>query len=377
MSIEFIGYVSSQEGSEALLPQGPVINRGYIATVARAHEYAGFDRALVAYSSSSPDALQIATFAAHETERLKLLVAHRPGFVFPTLAARQLASLDHYSDGRLAVHIISGGNDAEQQRDGDYLDHDQRYERTDEYLDVVKKTWTSTQPFDHEGKHYKLKDNVSGIKPLQKPHLPVYFGGSSEAAIRVAGKHADVFALWGEPLDKVRETIAAVRAAAAVHGREKQIRFSLSLRPVIAPTEAAAWAKAERFLEKARNVVALSPRFRERSVGGAAPQNVGSQRLLQAARAGKVVDTRLWTEIAALTGAAGNSTSLVGTPEQVTESLLAYHALGITTFLIRGFNPLQDALDYGKHLIPLLRSEVARKEAAVPADTAANTAIAA
>lgn len=376
MSIEFIGYVSPHEGSEALLPQGPVVNPRYIATVARAHEYAGFDRALVAYSSSSPDALQIATYAAHETERLKLLVAHRPGFVFPTLAARQLATLDHYSEGRLAVHIISGGNDAEQQRDGDYLDHDQRYERTDEYLDIVKRTWTSAQPFDHEGKHYKLKDNVSGIKPLQKPHLPVYFGGSSEAAIRVAGKHADVFALWGEPLDKVRETIAAVRAAAAVHGREKHIRFSLSLRPVIAPTEAAAWAKAERFLEKARTVVAQSPRFRERSTGGA-PQNIGSQRLLQAARAGKVVDTRLWTEIAALTGAAGNSTSLVGTPEQVTESLLAYHALGITTFLIRGFNPLQDALDYGKHLIPLLRSEVARQQASAPTHNESATAIAA
>jgi alkanesulfonate monooxygenase len=370
MSIEFIGYVAPRESSEALLPRGPVIDKTHISTVARAHEYAGFDRALVAYGSSSPDALQIAAFAAHETSRLKLLLAHRPGFVAPTLAARSLASLDHFSEGRLAVHIISGGNDAEQQRDGDYLEKDERYARTDEYLDVVKKTWTSATPFTHEGRHYKVIDNFSGIKPVQQPHLPVFFGGSSEAAIRVAGKHADVYALWGEPLDEVRKTIARVRAAAAVHGREKHIRFSLSLRPIIAHTEQAAWDKAQATLERARGVVAQSQRFLQRQAGGA-PQNVGSQRLLEAASRGKVVDVRLWTEIAALTGAAGNSTSLVGTPEQVAESLLAYHDLGIDHFLIRGFNPLADALQYGRELIPLVRQEVARRQSQAPVAAAA------
>src|ERR1700712_1702645 len=160
MAVEFIGYVASRESSEIIPPTGPVIDRSWISTVAKAHEQVGFDRALVAYGSSSPDAFQIVAFAAHETSSLNFLLAHRPGFVFPTLAARQLASLDHFSNGRMAVHIISGGSDAEQQRDGDYLDHDQRYERTDEYLDVVKSTWTSTQPFEHEGKHYRLKDNL-------------------------------------------------------------------------------------------------------------------------------------------------------------------------------------------------------------------------
>lgn len=366
MPIEFIGALSSRQGSESVEAQGPIIDKSWLSAIARAHEYAGFDRALVAYSSSSPDAYQIAAFAAHQTESLKLLLAHRPGFQVPTLAARSLASLDHFSEGRLAVHIISGGSDTEQQKDGDYLAHDERYERTDEYLDVVKKTWLSDKPFDHEGKHYRVKDNFAGIKPLQQPHLPVYFGGSSEAAIRVAGKHADVFALWGEPLDQVRDTIAGVRASAALHGRENHIRFSLSLRPILAPTEAQAWAKAERTLERARDLVARSPRHLQRQADGG-PRNVGSKRLLEAASRGKVVDARLWTEIAALTGAAGNSTSLVGTPDQVTESLLAYHDLGVTTFLIRGFDPLQDALQYGRELIPLVRAEVARRDAGQPA----------
>jgi alkanesulfonate monooxygenase len=369
MPVEFIGYVAAREASEIVLPSGPVIDRAWISTVAQAHEQVGFDRALVAYGSSSPEAQQIVAYAAHETKTLNFMLAHRPGFVFPTLAARQLATLDHFSEGRLAVHIISGGSDAEQQRDGDFLDHDERYARTDEYLDVVKRTWTSRQPFDHEGTHYRLKDSFSGVKPLQtldgQPHVPVYFGGSSEAAIRVAGKHADVYALWGEPLEQVRETIARVRAAAAPHGRDRHVRFSLSLRPIIAATEEAAWAKAQAILERARGVVAQTQRFKDRQ--GQAPQNVGSQRLLQAAGRGKVVDVRLWTELSALTGAAGNSTSLVGTPDQVTEALLAYCDAGVSTFLIRGFNPLQDALDYGRELLPLVRAEVARRDAAAPA----------
>ncbi|KAF1042889.1 LLM class flavin-dependent oxidoreductase [Xylophilus sp.] len=363
MTVEFIGYVAAREQSEIIAPQGPVVDARWISTVAQAREYVGFDRALVAYSSSSPDAFQIAAYAAHETKTLKLLLAHRPGFVFPTLAARQLATLDHFSEGRLAVHIISGGNDAEQQRDGDFLGHAERYERTDEYLDVVRQTWTASEPFDHTGRHYRLVGNQSGVKPLQtvggQPQVPIYFGGSSDAAIRVAGKHADVYALWGEPLAQVRETVAKVRAAAALYGRERHVRFSLSLRPIIAATEEAAWAKADDILERARGVVAQSPRYRERLA--AAPQNVGSQWLLEAAGRGKVVDARLWTELAALTSAAGNSTSLVGTPEQVAQSLLDYHDAGISTFLIRGFRPLQDALDYGRHLIPLVREEIARR----------------
>ncbi|WP_118182577.1 LLM class flavin-dependent oxidoreductase [Paraburkholderia phosphatilytica] len=359
MSVEFIGYVSHQEQSEIHLLHGPTLNPPYIAAVAQAHEYAGFDRALIAHSSASPDGFQIASYVAQQTKRLGILLAHRPGFVAPTLAARQLATLDHFSAGRLAVHIISGGDDAEQQRDGDYLQHDARYRRTSEYLDVVKRAWTSAQPFDHTGEYYRVTGHQSQIRPLQQPHLPVYFGGSSDAAIAVAGRHADVYALWGESLAQVADTIARVRASAAKHGREQEIRFSLSLRPIIASTEDAAWARAEAILERAKDVVTRSPKFTVRPKD---PKNVGSQRLLAEAAKGPVVDQRLWTGIAALTHAAGNSTSLVGTPRQVADALLEYRRLGVSTFLIRGFDPLEDALAYGRDLIPLVRAAVAEEE---------------
>jgi len=362
MSIEFIGYVSHQESSETHLPQGPTLNVPYIGSVAQAHEFGGFDRVLIAHSSASPDGGQIAAYVLHQTQRLGVLLAHRPGFVAPTLAARQLSTLDHFSGGRLAVHIISGGDDTEQQRDGDFLDHTARYRRTDEYLDVVKTAWTSDAPFDHQGEFYRVKGHKSQIRPVPRanlPHLPVYFGGASDAAIEVAGKHADVYALWGESLDQVAELVGRVRTAAARYGRQDKIRFSLSLRPVIAATEEAAWARADAILERAKEVVTRSPNFTRRPQD---PQNVGAKRLLAAAARGAVVDRRLWTGMAALTKAAGNSTGLVGTPEQVADALVEYYRLGITTFLVRGFDPLEDALAYGRDLLPIARERLAIEE---------------
>lgn len=363
MSISFTGLIQNHEATEIVPARGPIVDTTYVGLSAKAHEYAGFDRVLIGYGSVLPDNLQTAAYALHETRRLGVLLAHRPGFVAPTLAARQLATLDHFSGGRLAVHIISGGDDTEQQRDGDFLNHDERYERTDEYLDVVKKAWLSEQPFDHEGKYYRVKGNLAKIKPLQQPHIPIYFGGSSEAAIRIAGKHADVYALYGESLASVREKVAQVRAAAALHQREQLIRFSLSLRLVLGETEDEAWTRAERILARAKAIKGHSPIYQYQPVKS---ESVSRQRLLAEAERGRVLDKRLWTEITAVTGAVGNSTALVGTVEQVVDSLLDYYDVGIDSFLIRGFETNEDALHYGRHVIPLLRERVAQREAAQP-----------
>jgi alkanesulfonate monooxygenase len=354
MSVEFIGYIGTRHASEIHPAEGPVIDRDYIERSARAHEEAGFDRALVAFHSTSPESILISAHAASVTQRLGLMIAHRPGFTAPTLAARQLATLDQLTGGRVAVHIITGGDDAEQRQDGDFLTKDQRYERTDEYLEVVRKVWTSDQPFDHNGRHYRVERAFSTVKSVRPPHIPIYFGGASDAAIAVAGKHADIYALWGETHAQVRELTGRVRAAAAAHGR--QVRFSLSLRPILADTEKAAWERADDILARAK-ALAGKTGFRRDTP----PANSGSLRLLEAAAQGTRLDKRLWTAVAALTGAKGNSTALVGTPEQVADALLDYHDLGITTFLIRGFDPLDDAIDYGRKLIPLTRELIAER----------------
>ncbi len=357
MSVEFIGYVAPHHSSEIHPHTGPAIDPAYVETVAKAHDAGGFDRALVAFGSTSPESQLIVAHAASVTRRLGFMIAHRPGFTAPTLAARQLATLDQFTGGRVAVHIITGGSDDEMAKDGDHLTKDERYRRTDEYLDILKREWTSEKPFDYKGDYYNVVQAFGGVKPVQSPHIPIYFGGSSDAAIPVAGKHADIFALWGETHAQVREIIARVRAAAARHGR--QPRFSLSLRPVLADTEEAAWKRAD-------DIVARVRELRESAglkVSQHAPPNAGSQRLLAAAAQGARLDKRLWTGVAAVTGAQGNSTGLVGTPEQVADALLDYYDLGVTTFLIRGFDPLDDAIAYGRDLIPLVRELVADRPA--------------
>lgn len=361
MPVEFIGFLHYQESSESLAPQGATVQPNFIKTFAQAQEQGDFDKVLIAYHSSTGDGFLVAQYAAAFTERLGLLVAHRPGFVAPTVAARKFATLDQLSNGRASVNIISGGDDAEQRRDGDYLSHDERYERTGEFIDILKAVWTRDAPFSHEGKHYRFEDTVSSVRPVQSPHIPVFFSGSSDAAVRVGARAADTYMLWAESLAGTREQIARIRAAAAAESRDRPIRFSLSVRPIIAPTEAQAWARAEDILARARSLRESGAAFGRRPRTGA-PQNVGSLRLLQTAAEGRVVDTRLWTEIAALTGASGNSTALVGTPEQVAEALLAYYDLGIETILIRGFNPLADAIDYGRELIPLVRKAVKERD---------------
>jgi alkanesulfonate monooxygenase len=356
MPVDFTGLVAHSNPSEVTPRPFGGFDRDYLRRLALAHEASGFDRVLIGYGSIFPDGLHIGTYVTAITERLGVMLAHRPGFVAPTLAARTLATIDQLSNGRASVHIISGASDEEQQRDGDFLDKDQRYARTDEYVGLLRRLWTSDAPFDHEGTYYRFKGGFTAVKPVQKPHLPIYFGGSSEAAIQSAGKHADIYALFGETLAQVRAQVARVREAAAAHGRE--IRFSLSLRPILAETEEKAWARADDLLARVREAKSAGAGYK---FGGKPSE--GSLRLLETAARGDRHDKRLWTAIARETGAQGNSTALVGTVDQVADSLLDYYDLGVTTFLMRGFEPLEDAVAYGE-LIKRTHEFVAERDRA-------------
>jgi alkanesulfonate monooxygenase len=353
MTAKFIGYIGFNDTSEIHADQSRELDRAHVESAAIAQEKAGFDRVLIPFGSSSPESQIVAAHAAAVTTKLGFLVAHRPGFTQPTLAARQLATLDRLSAGRVAVHIITGGADEEMARDGDVSNKTDRYARTDEYLSILRREWTAEAPFDHAGRFYRVSKGYSEVKPR---HLPVFFGGSSEEAIDVAGRHADVYAFWGESHAMVREVIGRVRTSAARYGRH--LGFSMSLRPIIAGTEEAAWHRADEVVDRVRAL-------REgagHATSGHAPPNVGSQRLLQTAALGYRVDKRLWTGLASVGGARGNSTGLVGTAEQVADALLDYYDLGVDHFLIRGFEPLADAITYGRELLPIFRARVAARE---------------
>jgi alkanesulfonate monooxygenase len=357
MSVEFIGMIHHREASE-IRPPGPlVIDRDYIRTFAQAAERGGFDRLLVGYFADGPDGFLIASAAAQHTDRIGFLVAHRPGFVAPPVAARKFATLDQITGGRVAMHVITGGDDADMARDGDHTTKDERYARTDEYVAALKQIWTDpAATVDHDGRFYQFKGASTAIRCFQQPRIPIFFGGASDAALTVSARHADVYMLWGETHAQVRDIIGRVRAEAGKLGRT--LRFSLSFRPILAETEDAAWDRAERIKQQivaARAKAGLPPPN---------PANEGSKRLLAAAAQGERLDKRLWTGAALATGARGNTTSLVGTPRQVAEALLDYYDMGVDTFLFRGFDPLDDAIAYGETLLPLVRQLVAERDAA-------------
>jgi alkanesulfonate monooxygenase len=353
MPVEMIGWIAPRVSSELVPPSGPPFGAKVVAETARIHERAGFDRVLIGYFSDAPDGFLVGAHAASVTERLEFLLAHRPGFAAPPVAARKLATLDQLSDGRLAVHIIAGGSDADQAKDGDWTDPQTRYRRATEYISLLRRTWTEPAPFDHAGEFYRTQGTYSEIRCRQQPHIPIYGGGGSDAAIGALAPHVDVFMLWGEPLKDTARFMDRVREEAALHGRSPS--FSLSTRPILASTEGEAWDRARAILD----------RVLVNRGGTPAPQrqNSGSKRLLQAAAEAEVHDTCLWTSLAAATGAPGNSTALVGTPETVAKALLEYYKLGATSLLIRGYDPRPDAVQYGEELIPRVRELVADHDA--------------
>ena len=354
MPVEMIGWIAPRVSSDLIPPSGPPFHAEVIAETARIHERAGFDRVLIGYYSDAPDGFVVGAHAAAVTARLGFLLAHRPGFVAPPVAARKLATLDQLSGGRLAMHIIAGGNDADQAKDGDWADHDARYRRAAEYASLLCRTWTEPAAFDHEGEFYRTRGTYSEIRCRQQPHIPIYGGGGSDAAIRALAPHVGIFMLWGEPLKRTADFIERVRREAARSGGNPS--FSLSTRPILAETDGKAWDRARAILDRVLANRSGAPAQQR--------QNVGSRRLLQAAAEGEVHDTCLWTSLAAATGAAGNSTALVGAPETVAKALLEYYKLGATSLLIRGYDPRPDAVQYGQELIPRLRELVAEHDAA-------------
>jgi alkanesulfonate monooxygenase len=355
MPINILGMigVSAPANGATVHIVGGGIDAQYITNFSKAHEDSGFDAVLIGHSSSSADGFSIAQHVAYQTEKIKILLAHRPGFAAPTQAARRVATLDNLINGRLLLHIITGGVDADQQRDGDFLSHDERYQRTDEYLQVMKQVWSAEAPFDFEGRYYQVRRAGSEVIAAQRPHVPLWFGGVSEAAKPIGAKHCDTYALFGESLGLVQGLMHELDGLAASHHR--QLQYNLSFRPIIADTEAAAWTKARQILQ---NVQSTTKRANK------APEAETAKRLSRLIDDGEVHDERLWVPIAAAAQGSGNSTALVGTPEQVAEAIAKYYDLGVAGVLIRGFDPFNDAVEFGKELIPWIRDKVRQRDEA-------------
>ena len=343
MHVEFIGYIGAGTGEAAIDPQ-------YVREMTRLHEDTGYDTVLIGYGPDSPDPFQVAGYAAMHSNRIRLLLAHRAGVVFPTVAARMIASLDHFTGGRVSMNLVPGGTfDIDPQRDGDYLPKDERYARTGEYLHIIKTVWTSTSTFSHNGTYYRFDDYQPRVRPLQQPWVPFYVAGSSATAQAVAGAEADHYAFYGEPLERTAEIVASVRTAAASVGRTAGPGFVARFTVILGDDDGHAW-------ERARQHV--------RNAGTPADPGVlnseGNSRLRAAARTSEHHDRALWTVPIGKWGNILNA--LVGSPRTVAAALLDYIRLGVTGFRIGGIAGPEDTMTIGRELIPLVRSALATAE---------------
>lgn len=333
---------------------GRTADIGYLTQIAQACDRLGFDGVLTPTGSQCEDAWLVSAALAMETSRLKYIVAFRPGFVLPTLAAQMAATLQRISKGRVLLNIVSGGDPFEQRGYGDFLEHDARYERTEEFLDVLRRCWTG--PFDFEGKHYHVAQG--GVRsPFGAEHdpgavvPPIYFGGASPAAEATAAKHVDVYLLWGEPAAWVAERIERMRKLAATHGRT--LRFGIRMHVISRKRASDAWAEAARLLDEMKpdQVAAAQARF-------AKQESVGQARMV-ALHDGKLdmraltVAPNLWAGIGLVRGGAG--TALVGSHDEVADRVREYAALGLDTFILSGYPHLEEAYAVGEELLPRLR----------------------
>ncbi|MFF1614839.1 LLM class flavin-dependent oxidoreductase [Amycolatopsis sp. NPDC058278] len=330
---------------------GPAAQRDpdldYLAQVARAAERQGFEGVLTPTGTWCEDAWLTTAALIRETTRLKFLVAFRPGVISPTLAAQMAGTFQRLSGGRVLLNIVTGGDAVEQRRFGDWHDHDARYARTDEFLTIVRGVW-SGEPFSFEGEHLRVEGATTLAAPDPVP--PIYFGGSSPAALPVAARHADVYLTWGEPPAQVAEKIGKVRALAG----DRPIRFGVRLHTISRDTSAEAWAEAQKLLD------ALSPeQVAKAQAQLAASESVGQQRMvaLHGGRTGGGVrgleiHPNLWAGVGLVRGGAG--TALVGSHEEVADLIEEYHSIGVTEFVLSGYPHLEEAYWFGDGVRPEL-----------------------
>ncbi|MEU6485494.1 LLM class flavin-dependent oxidoreductase [Streptomyces sp. NPDC046887] len=318
---------------------------GYLSQIARAAEDLGFTGALTPTGAWCEDAWLTTAMVSRHTEKLKFLVAFRPGFVSPTLAAQMAATFQRHSGGRLLLNVVTGGESREQRAYGDFLDKDARYARTDEFLHIVARLWEGGT-VDHTGEHLRVAD--ARLARVPEPRPEIYFGGSSPAAGEVAARHADVYLTWGEPPAAVAEKIAWIRALAEKEGRS--VRFGIRLHVITRDTAEQAWAEARRLLD------GFDPdTVRSVQSGLARSESEGQRRMLAlhgGGRDGLEIHPNLWAGIGLVRGGAG--TALVGGHQEVAERIEEYHRLGIDEFVLSGYPHLEEAYWFGEGVLPLL-----------------------
>jgi len=333
------------------------VDLAYLRQIAQAADALGYFGVLLPTGKSCEDSWLVASALAPLTERLRYLVAVRPGLLSPTLAARMTATLDRLSNGRLLINVVTGGDPAESRADGVFLDHDERYAVTREFLGIYRRLLRGEEVTERGGR-LAVEGARLTIPSHQAGGPPLYFGGSSAAGIDVAGQHVDKYLTWGEPPAQVAEKLATAAVAAARHGR--RLSFGIRLHVIVRETNEEAWAAADSLIRHLddKTIAAAQQAF-------ARTDSVGQKRMaaLHGGRRDRLeISPNLWAGVGLVRGGAG--TALVGDPPTVAARIAEYQALGIDTFILSGYPHLEEAYRFAELVFPLLERAHANERSA-------------
>ncbi|MDR6890523.1 MULTISPECIES: FMNH2-dependent alkanesulfonate monooxygenase [Variovorax] len=341
-------YLGTTEGARQ-------VDLAYLQQIAGAADNLGYEGVLIPTGRSCEDPWVIASSLIGATKKLKFLVAVRPGLHQPSLAARMAATFDRLSGGRVLVNLVTGGDQAELEGDGVYLDHAARYEQSAEFIRIWREILARShdgQSFDYEGQHLSVKGAKLLFPPVQKPYPPVWFGGSSGAAHELAAEQVDAYLTWGEPPAEVGKKIADVRNRAARKGRK--VEFGIRLHVIVRETEEAAWKAADELISRVDDDTVI------RAQAAFARMDSEGQRRMAALHAGGAKRSRadleispnLWAGVGLVRGGAG--TALVGDAKTVAARIEEYAALGLDKFILSGYPHLEEAYRFAELVFPLL-----------------------
>ncbi len=337
-------YLGTSEGARTA-------NFDYFRQIAVAADTLGYEGVLLPTGRSCEDAWVVASSLIGATQKLKFLVAIRPGLTSPALAARMAATFDRLSNGRLLINVVTGGDSVELEGDGVFTSHDERYEITDEFLHIWRQILDAShrnESIDFIGKHLRSKGGRSLYPPVQNPHPPLWFGGSSPAAHAIAGTHIDTYLTWGEPLEDVEKKLVDIRKRAADQGRT--MKFGIRLHVIVRETSDEAWAAADKLISK------LDDETIARAQAAFSKMDSEGQRRMAALHGGRrdklEVAPNLWAGVGLVRGGAG--TALVGNPQEVADRMKEYAELGIETFILSGYPHLEESYRFAELVFPLL-----------------------
>jgi alkanesulfonate monooxygenase len=329
---------------------GREVSFNYLRQIAQAADQLGYFGVLLPTGRSCEDSWVVASSVAPFTERLRYLVAVRPGLQSPAVAARMTATLDRVSNGRLLINVVTGGDPVENKGDGIFLDHDARYEVTREFLTVYNDLLAG-KTVNFQGKHIRIENGSLLFPSRQSPRPPLYFGGSSDAGIDVAADTVDKYLTWGEPPAQVAEKVVRVRAAAAKRGRA--LSFGVRLHVIVRETDEQAWRAADDLIKHVTDeTIASAQKIFSRM------DSVGQKRMAQlhGGRRDKLeISPNLWAGVGLVRGGAG--TALVGDPETVAARIREYQEIGVDTFILSGYPHLEEAYRFAELVFPLLAVE--------------------